>query len=247
MEEQLQKISNLLSHKLSKTFHISDRKTDLKCIFNPPIKLDSNYNYEIGLIYFSANNAIYNITDKNNEVKINNKKFKLTPGAYEYKRISKEIENLSAASLDSSNRPNSKIKLEPDLATGRSKLTITEGSIKFNGLEKLLGFNNREFNKGTHISENRIMIRTIHTINIDCNIANGNSYKNGEESNIIFSFPAGIQPHGHDWHIEPSTRIYFPVTRTEIDEIRIRLIDENGNLINLDNENVSIYLHLKQV
>ena len=117
----------------------------------------------------------------------------------------------------------------------------------FKGIEKLLGFNNKEFNEGTFISENRIMIRTIHTINIDCNIANGNSYKNGEECNIIFSFPAGIQPHGHDWHIEPSTRIYFPVTRSVIDEIRIRLLDENGNLTNLDNENVSIYLHLKQV
>ena len=91
------------------------------------------------------------------------------------------------------------------------------------------------------------MIRTIHTINIECNIANGNSYKNGEEANIIFSFPSGIQPHGHDWHIEPSTRIHFPVNRSVIDEIRIRLLDENGNLINLDNENVSLYLHLNQV
>lgn len=236
MEEKLQKISNLLSNKLSKTFHISDKTTDLKSTFNPPIKLDSDYNYEIGLIYFSANNAIYNITDKNNKVIINNKEYKLTPGAYEYKRISKEIENLS----------NSKIKLEPDVSTGRSKLVITEGTIKFNGLEKLLGFINQEFKK-SHISEKRIMIRTIHTINIECNIANGNSYKNGEECNIIFSFPAGIQPHGHDWHIEPSTRIYFPVTRSVIDEIRIRLLDENGNIINLDNENVSIYLHLKQV
>ena len=76
MEEKLQKISNLLSHKLSKTFHMSDRKTDLKCTFNPPIKLDSDYNYEIGLIYFSANNAIYNINKSNNEISfqgLNNK------------------------------------------------------------------------------------------------------------------------------------------------------------------------------
>ena len=61
MEENLQKIANSLSNKLSKTFYISDRKTDLKSVFNPPIKLDPDYNYEIGLIYFSANNAIHNI------------------------------------------------------------------------------------------------------------------------------------------------------------------------------------------
>jgi len=82
MEEKLQKISNLLSHKLSKTFHISDRKTDLLCKFNPPIQLDPDYNYEVGLIYFSANNAIYNITNKNNKIQINDKIFYLTPGAY---------------------------------------------------------------------------------------------------------------------------------------------------------------------
>ena len=166
------------------------------------------------------------------------KKHSLKPGAYEYKRISEEIKELT----------NNKITLLPDLATGRSKLIVSQNvAIEFKGLQNILGFKNSYFSQGTHISENRIMIRNIHTINIDCNIANGNSYKNGEESNIIFSFPAGIQPHGHDYHIEPSTRIYFPVTRSVIDEIRIRLLDENGNLIHLDNENVSIYLHLKQI
>ena len=165
---------------------MSDRKTDLKCTFNPPIKLDSDYNYEIGLIYFSANNAIYNINKSNNEISfkgINNKGLQdnliLTPGAYEYKRISDEIKKFS----------DSKVKLLPDLATGRSYLVIEKGvSVYFKGIEKLLGFNNKEFNEGTFISENRIMIRTIHTINIDCNIANGNSYKNGEECNILY-FP----------------------------------------------------------
>ena len=266
MENILEKIANSLSNKLSKTFYISDRKTDLKSVFNPPIKLDPDYNYEIGLIYFSANNAIYNINNLNNKITfipntntdathqgikqvvsgtnvdikkiITKNNFTLKPGAYEYKRISEEIKELT----------NNKITLLPDLATGRSKLIVSQNvAIEFNGLQNILGFKNSYFSQGTHISENRIMIRNIHTINIDCNIANGNSYKNGEESNIIFSFPAGIQPHGHDYHIEPSTRIYFPVTRSVIDEIRIRLLDENGNLIHLDNENVSIYLHLKQI
>ena len=45
-----------------------DRKTDLKSVLNQPIKLDPDYNFEIGLIYFLANNAIYNINEKNNKL-----------------------------------------------------------------------------------------------------------------------------------------------------------------------------------
>ena len=76
MEEILQKISNSLSNKLSKTFYISDKKTVLKCTFNPPVKLDPDYNNEIGLLYISI--WMYNINETNNKIYFNNSEKKLT-------------------------------------------------------------------------------------------------------------------------------------------------------------------------
>lgn len=237
MEQQLQKLNNLFSSKFSTTITANSNKSNFEIRFPIPLILDNNLNYELGLSWFSCYNTIFNITNENNKYNIDDKQFKIVPGANEIK----EINNMLNSDV---------LEIKPYLNTSKCLLIIKKDSIlKFNDksfFHTVLGFEVKDYIKGSHISKDIIQITNISTINIICDLIDG-SYNNGVQSNILYSFPVNTVPFGYKLIERMYNPAYLPVTRKMIDNIRIKIEDENGNEINFNGEEISIYLHLRQV
>ena len=65
-EVYLKQLINLSSSKYSRTIKASSNVSDFRINFPVPIILDQDLNYELGLMWFSSYNTIYNITKENN-------------------------------------------------------------------------------------------------------------------------------------------------------------------------------------
>ena len=132
----------------------------------------------------------------------------------------------------------------------------TKYPIKFSkGISDILGFEsdvvysptiNGSGNSSKHISKNIMMISRTASINIECNIIEG-SYLNGKQTQIIYSFPTNTVMFGFKIRERMNPPMYFPVSTKEISKIRIRILDQNENLISFNGELITICLHLRQV
>ena len=74
----------------------------------------------------------------------------------------------------------------------------------------------------------------------------GASYTNGTTGNVIYSFFPNVGP-GYKIIEVPTNLIYLPVTLDRISSMETRLTDQNGNLLNLRGEELSIRFHLREV
>ena len=90
---------------------------------------------------------------------------------------------------------------------------------------------------------NILTINSILLVNID--IISG-SYVNGSTQPTIYSFfPDGST--GYKIIENPHNLLYLPITSDTIHSIRIWLIDQNGNELNLRGENLSMRFHLREI
>lgn len=108
----------------------------------------------------------------------------------------------------------------------------------------LLGFSNRilEPNKW-HESDLYVDINKVSIVRVECNIIGG-TYINGEEAHILHEFSIGVSP-GYKIIEVPHNVIYLPVNVKQISSLTIKLVDQNGDLINFRGETITIRLHLK--
>ena len=74
----------------------------------------------------------------------------------------------------------------------------------------------------------------------------GASYSNGTTGNVIYSFFPNVGP-GYKIIEVPTNLIYLPITLHTISSMETKLTDQNGNLINLRGEELSIRFHLREV
>ena len=245
MEDSLKTLVNIIGSKYSTVLKSSSNESDWVMHFPVPLELDTSFNYELGLMFFSVYNTIFNITSGNNIFKYKEKEednqwktFKVTPGAYELKNLDNYLKTIFP----------DKIKLEPELTTGKCKMT-TKLVIDFsdkNSFAKLLGFEPLIYKPGIHTSQNKINISDINTINIECDLVQGGFY-NGIKDNIIYNFPAFTVPVGYKIIERMNPPLYLPIMRKEITDIRFRILDQDCNLISFNKEEINISLHLKQV
>ena len=244
MEESLKTLVNIIGSKYSTVLKTSSRESDWVMHFPIPIELDQQINYELGMIFFSVYNTIFNINFSNNELKYKVreedpwKEVHITPGAYELKNLDTYLKSLFP----------DLIKLEPELTSSRCKMTI-KMIIDFThqlSFAKLLGFEPEVYKQGVHISQNKINISDINTINIECDLIQGGFY-NGIKDNIIYDFPAFTVPVGYKIIERMNPPLYLPITRKIISDIRFRILDQNGNIISFNKEEINMSLHLKQV
>ena len=63
MEESLKTLVNIIGSKYSTVLKSSSKESDWVMHFPIPIELDTSFNYELGMIFFSVYNTIFNITD----------------------------------------------------------------------------------------------------------------------------------------------------------------------------------------
>lgn len=246
---------------MSYTFTLSGSSSVLSAQFCPPIDLDENAEYSISLINFEAYNSIPNIDSSNNRFHYNNDKvLEIPEGSYEISDINKYIKNYFTAShfklgsvVAAPNSASDTLSRTPFILIESNNNTLKSEikaniAIDFrpeNSIGRLLGFKPRELKPSIrHISDFPAKIQKVNAICIECNLVTG-SFINDRSVHIIHEFFPSVPP-GYKIIECPANVIYLPVNKRQIDNISIKIADQDGDLINFRGEVITVRLHLKR-
>src|SRR5688572_11182934 len=141
------------------------------------------------------------------------------------------------------------ISLQPNTNTLKSVLNIAPNyKVDFrsdNSIRAVLGFAKKIYNEGYNESEQIVNIMNVTSLRITSDII-GASYTNGSTANVIYSFFPNVGP-GYKIIEVPTNLVYLPVTLSTISSMETKLTDQNGKLVNLRGEELSIRFHIREV
>ena len=238
--------------KIKKLYETSDIEEIKKLINDDNFKevtLSENYYDELEKIIGQINK---NIEDKTNILDLNGigsvsncLGIEIPPGAYELIDINNAIQQEVINSCSSSLNPDLKINIEADTISMKSVLT-TSYSIYFNSeLNTLLGFTNKGYSAGTHISEKPVMITTTDKVHLKCDCVDG-SIVNGIREQILFSFNLSAPP-GYKIIKEPNIILYKKINKTRLDSIQFFLEDNNHNPVDFNSETLTFTIQIIKI
>lgn len=218
---------------------LSGNSTELENHFFPAIDLAGEW--EICLLSLITTNSACNIVEgRNNLLHLDSRVLKIPQGSYELvdlnNYISKQVNNEKV-----------KVEFKANLNTLQTEL-YTTNTIHFeaeNSIGELLGFSKRKLKANKHhLSDIPVQIFNVNAVRLTCDIAKG-FFVNGLQSRTIYETSIDV-PIGYKWIKTPENLIYFKVDTEQLTSIKIKLTDQDGNLINLRNEKVNISLHLRK-
>lgn len=239
---------------MSCTFTLTGYTSVLSADFYPPIEVDSTSKYGLALLGFYTYNSIFNIDESNNCFGYGNDgvtlhRLTIPPGAYEIDEIGQAMltalqeatnENSDDIFLLTANNNTLKCELE-------SKFAIDFGGDRSIG--NILGYGTKLLNGGEkHYSIHNVEIMKVRIIRVDCNIISG-AYLNSTKCHILFEFDIDVES-GYKITKEPQNVIYMPIIpegRQFIDNISLRILDDNGDLIDFRGEKIIVKLELKKI
>ena len=85
---------------------------------------------------------------------------------------------------------------------------------------------------------------SVNSIYVNCDLIT-NSYINGVPAPVIYSFFPNVAP-GYKVVEKPYNLIYLPVNKTFIDSVTVWLTDQNGNILNFKDQEISIRFSLRK-
>lgn len=223
--------------RMSITFTLSGYESILTSQYYPPLQLDKSSKYALGLVGFHSFHTVPNI-ENNVFYYDNGKKIDIPTGSYEIKDIEKFLQTKLGAD---------KISLVPNNNTLKVDLHCTY-DVDFtpkDSLHELLGFSQKNLPKEkTHHSDLSVQMMKVLTFRISCNITTG-AYLNDELLHTIYEFAPEVSP-GFVINEVPKNIIYLPVTVDTINNITLKVLDQNGKPVNFRGEYIQIRLELKK-
>ena len=205
----------------------------------PPIELDENKNYVIAVLSLVTFNSIPNIYEGVNKFywEEHGRSYEtvIPTGSYELNEIDRMLRKSMGANI--------KILANTNTLQTIILCTLAIDFSKPDSIGPLLGFGKRKLAPGTNESENTVNILNVNTISVECNVASG-SYKNGKPSKAIYQLVIDVPP-GYKIISYPRNIIFFPIKRRYIDRLSIKLTDQDGKLIDLRGEKVTVRLQIK--
>lgn len=233
---------------MSTTFTLVGTGSILSSSYFPPIELEPNANYGLGLIGFYGYNSIPNIVDGCNKLYYGSDKVLTIPsGAYEITEINNYIqEQLPSSKADEGDR-NPSVTIRANNNTLKSEIysTVPIDFTPADSIGSILGFSKRKLQPNVnHISDLSVNIIKVISIKIECNITGG-AYCNYEKVHTLYEFDVNVEP-GYRLTKEPTNVIYLPVVTNHIDNITLKIVDQDGDLVNFQQEKIVIRLELKK-
>ena len=234
---------------------LSEKSTHIKTKFRPLIQLDNDRKYEMALVnletYFSfpnmdSSNHNFRYSPDNGATWVN---INIPEGSYELVDINEYIQRIMRENghYDSTSDEYN-ITLEANNNTLKSVLNIAANYMvdltPENSVRSVLGFNALMYSSGYNESENIVNILSVTSLRITSDII-GSSYSNGSNENTIYSFFPSVGP-GYKIIEVPVNLVYLPITMNTISSMETKLIDQNGKLINLRGEELSIRFHIRE-
>lgn len=221
------------------TLTLSGTSSILEANYFPPIELSPEKTYTLGLVELLTFNSIPNIDIGNNKFYVNDKTIIIPTGSY-------EIENIEAYLVEQLAQYNIDLSLKPNNSTLKSEIKCN-GTINFtknDSIGRLLGFTQRVLNPHIkHESNLPVAILKVNALRVKCNITAG-AYINGQQMHTIHEFFPMVPP-GYKIVEVPSHVIYLPVVVQAINHIQLKIVDQDGQLVNFRGEIITIRLHIK--
>jgi len=222
----------------SYTLIVSGRSSELTANYFPPIELSPHKHYALALAELQTFNAIPNIDEGRNKLYIDGEEPIVFPtGSYEIEDIhhyaEKKVKDLT---------------IKPNNYTLRSELKCSK-PIDFrpsDSIGPLLGFTPRLLPPNVlHESDLPVAILKINALRVECNFTGG-AYINERRAHTIHNFFPSVPP-GYKTLDVPPNPIYLPVTVTSIHHLQLRIVDQDGHLINFRGEEITVRLHIKSI
>lgn len=229
---------------MSITFTLSGDSSIFSENYYPPIELERGVQYSLGLVSFTSFNSVPNIDKRvfyyeKTTAKGTVEKKEIPTGSYEIEDLEQYLK--SAVGADN-------ISLKPNLNTLKCEIFSKMYNIDFgpdDSLHNILGFSQRKLMAGKgYKSDLPIKIIKVLTIHINCNITTG-SYKNNDLVHSLHEFSLDVPP-GFLIREQPRNIIYMPVSVDRISNITLKVVDQDGELINFRGERIEIRLELKR-
>lgn len=255
---------------MSYLFSFTDTSSILATDITPPLILDKNKDYSVGLLYFTGTNSLDNVTINNNILHIVFKDtllyinyIELTPGMYEFNQLCEAIRKAIYNLVKQIRPDNTKllqaalnIKFEVDPIT--QLCTISSKPFlflfpPFRSLGKILGFETstltaQDYDKpgvfdqtGTEV----LHMVTTSAIHISCNLVES-AYINGKLTHLLYSLPL-TEGYGFMFTQTPKDIIYLPITSRLINRIELEIRNQNGILLDFKQDQLTIFLHIKEM
>ena len=213
----------------------------LETQYFPPIELSPNKNYALGLVEFLTFNSIPNVDIGQNRFYVGNKVITIPTGSYETGDIQRYLQYvLVNEGID--------IHIKPNNNTLKSEIYCNR-EINFDpkdSIGRLLGFTQKklEANK-LYESDQPVSIIKVNSLRVECSITTG-AYINGQKVHTIHEFYP-IVPPGYKIVEVPSHINYLPVAVQTINHIQLRIVDQDGHLVNFRGEVITVRLHVKSL
>ena len=174
----------------------------------------------------------------------------IPPGIYEFNELNDCIQriiqknNESFKLIEKTIEP-IKFEIVADPINMHCTLT-TNHKILFNSkLNEVLGFENKFYDPGQHISEKVINIMPINKIHLKCNTIDG-SIVNGIRQPILFSFSLDKAP-GFKIYKEPKLILYKKLNTDKLSHIKFYLEDDNRNEVSFQGETLTFTIQLIKI
>ena len=251
---------------MMQTYIMSGATSRFTTKYSPSISLDPKKKYEAALLSIDLYNSIPNITELNNAFRYtadNGQTWKtilLATGAYELSAINSEIQRKMALNGDY-DKVHSQyyVNITANLTTLKSIITISNNKYKVdfsvaNSIGSVLGFTNEIIvgsgsNSSGSVSytesPNIVNIMQVNSILVNIDIIIG-SYVNGFYLPTIYSFSPNVSP-GYKIVERPTpSLIFYPVSRYEIDHMKVWLTDQNNNDVDIRGEVITVRICIRE-
>lgn len=237
---------------MSQTFTLQGVESVLSANYYPPIELDGESSYYLGLTGLHTYNTIPNIEEGCNKFIYHGGKEIIIPsGSYEITDIESYLQRKLLFDSPSNLVADNILSLKPNNSTLQCEIKSLydiDFSPNKGTIGKLLGFSGREILRTgvLHTSDIPVQILKVSSIRVECNIVTG-AYYDDQLSHTLFEFTPAVDP-GYSINIEPRNIIYLPiVSKNSISNITISIVDQNGDSVNFRGERILIRLELKKI
>lgn len=240
-------------------FLLKGKGSDISSDFYEPIIIPTDtYEARLGLKSFATYNNIPNVElNRNNQLKIkvpghDFEIFTFETGAYELRIIAKQLQEWIEIKYPKLKNVSEKFMLIGNDATSKAEFIFKDDyGVDFNvknSIHNLLGFKKTDKfeSKGRYIGSSIVNITNVTQLIFNCNITDSN-YINGQQMPFLFNCNIDV-PAGYQLTRELNNVTYKKLTTSQISNIRVWIVDQNGHPVNLRKDDfvVTLALHLRR-